>query len=310
MLNTPVIYILFNRPDVTRLTFAEVRKQRPTHLHLIADGPRASRPADTERCEETRTIVENMIDWPCEVTRDYSVENLGCGRRLSSGLTAAFEQLGEAIVLEDDILPHPDFFPFCETMLKQHRSDPLIHSIGGFNPLRRYAPSQGPAVATMFNSIWGWASWQRSWKDYDFSMKGWDDAAVQSQLRVNTGDDLLYQHYADGIRKTGSGQLDTWDYQWTFAMLRHGRHAIASTTNFIENIGFAGDATHTHAPEPWLKGLRSLPAVPTSAARDLTRPDRRHDRLYSQVVMSGSPLRIALARFAARHPALGRLVAR
>jgi hypothetical protein len=296
----PIIYVFFNRPDVTRQTFARIRAVRPAKLHLISDGPRATKAGEAERCNQCREIVASMIDWPCEVTRDYAESNLGCGKRLSSGLTRAFAELGEGIVLEDDVLPHPDFFPFCASLLAEHRNNPQIHSIGGFNPLDRYAPKDGPTVPTMFNSIWGWASWQRSWQDYRFDISEWKDPSVQAQLRQNTGDDLIFQQYAHGLQKTATGELDSWDYQWTFAMLRHKRHALASATNFIENVGFSGDATHTHTPEPWLRGLRSHAATTTTSTRDFRAPDRTHDHLYGQVLMSGSPAKISLARLAAR----------
>ncbi|MBC8010407.1 MAG: glycosyltransferase family 2 protein, partial [Burkholderiales bacterium] len=128
-MTSPVIYIFFNRPELTRRTFAAVREQRPSRLYLIADGPRPGHATDAVRCAETRAIIDELLDWNCEVTRDYSAKNLGCGRRLSSGLTAAFALLGEAIVLEDDILPHPDFFAFCDAQLAAHRHDPHIHAI-------------------------------------------------------------------------------------------------------------------------------------------------------------------------------------
>lgn len=309
MLDAPVIYIFFNRPDIVRRTFPSIRAQQPRRLYLMADGPRASRAGEAERCRETRAVVEQLIDWECEVTRDYSEVNLGCGRRLSSGLTAAFEKLGEAIVLEDDILPHPDFFGFCQRQLSLHRDNPRIHSVGGFNPLGRYRPREMAVVPTRHNSIWGWASWQRAWKDYRFDLGEWSDPALRERLRLELGDDLLFQHYAHGLDRTVRGELDTWDYQWTLAMLRERRHALATTSNFIENIGFVGDATHTHAPEPWLAGLRTYPAVPDAPTPACDAPDCTHDRLYNTVIMSGSALKIRLARAAGTRAWLRRRLA-
>ena len=306
----PVIYIFFNRPEITRRSFSVIRKARPSRLFLISDGPRAQRPDDAERCRQARAIVEEMIDWPCEVTRDYATENMGCGRRLSSGLTHAFAQLGEGIVLEDDILPHPDFFPFCTEQLARHRSNPKIHSIGGFSPLGRYSPADGATVPTLHNSIWGWASWQRSWSDYRFDLSLWNDPAVRDRLRAFCQDDLLFQHYAQGFDKTASGELDTWDYQWTFCMMLQQRHAVVSSTNLVENIGFIHDSTHTHTIEPWLKGLRAHPVFRAKKERTVDQPDRTHDRLYNLVVMTDSLWKIRLARAAARWPAFRPLLAR
>lgn len=119
-------------------------------IYLIADGPRTHRPDDATKCRETREVVERMIDWDCEVTRDYSKVNLGCGRRLSSRFTRVFELLGEAIVVEDDVLPHPDFFKFCAHQFAKHRDDPRVHAVSGFNAIGRYAPARTAEMPTLF----------------------------------------------------------------------------------------------------------------------------------------------------------------
>jgi hypothetical protein len=308
MFPTPVVYILFNRADTVRRTFPLIRAQRPKRLHLIADGPRTNRPQEAERCQETRRAVEAMIDWDCEVTRDYSEVNLGCGKRLSTGLTRAFAELGEAIVLEDDILPHPDFFPYCAQQLAEHRTNPDIYAVNGFNPLGRFSPSHGPAVASVFNSIWGWASWQRAWKDYRFDLSEWTDAAVRERIRAHVRSDLIYQHYATNFDKMISVGVDTWDFQWSFTLLKLGKLAAVSSVNFIENIGFTADATHTHVAEPYFDALRTYSHVNTEKRRPMDQANRVHDKLYSEVILTPSRRRIQLARVLARSPWLQALL--
>jgi hypothetical protein len=295
----PVIYIFFNRPEVTRRTFSVIRAQRPRRLYLIADGPRAHKAGEDVRCRETRALVESMIDWDCEVTRDYSETNLGCGRRLSSGLTAAFAMLGEAIVLEDDILPHPDFFGFCATLLARHRNDPHVHAVSGFNALGRYAPRQGWFTPSLFNSVWGWASWQRSWQDYDFSMDAWKDPNVKVRIRKYVASDFLYQYFSRSFDHMVDGAIDTWDFQWTFSLLERGRVTLVPSSNLIENIGFSTDATHTTKPEPYFQGLKTYPLMQTDRERSTEVPDRMHDDLYGRVVMSPSTAKIRLVRHVA-----------
>lgn len=300
MFTTPIIYVFFNRPDVTRRTFEVIRRVKPKRLYLIADGPRASRPTDAERCRETRAIVEGMLDWDCEVTRDYAEQNMGCGRRLSSGFTSAFAQLGEAIVLEDDVLPHPDFFPFCAEHLARYRDDPQVHAVSGFNPIGRFEPHKGPSVPTFFNNMWGWASWQRSWKDYHFDVSAWHDAGTKERFRAFVDDPLIYQWHAHNFNTLYTEKLDTWDFQWNFCMLEQRRLNLVSTVNFIENLGFDSAATHTTFKEPFFYGLESYSAVQTQARRDPHRVDRLHEKLYSEIVMTPSRKKIALLRLLAR----------
>jgi hypothetical protein len=119
MTQTPIAYIVFNRPQHTERTFAVLCEQRPSQLFVIADGPRLGHPEDGERCAAVRAIVE-QVDWPCEVQRNYAESNLGLKRRVSSGLDWVFEQVERAIVLEDDCVAHPDFFLFCDALLEHY----------------------------------------------------------------------------------------------------------------------------------------------------------------------------------------------
>ncbi len=310
-MRSPVIYAFFNRPEVTRRTFCALRRQRPTRLHLIADGPRQGRPGEAERCELARKTVEELIDWKCEVTRDYAGSNLGAGKRLSSGLTAAFELLGEAIVLEDDILPHPDFFPFCDAMLAAYRNDPHVHAISGFQPLGRYAPAQGPVVPSTFSWNWGWASWQRSWRDYRFDIAAaWDRQETRRGIRDYLGNELNYYGHTRNFEQLAKGQVDAWDFQWTFTSLAHRRVTLVSAVNLILNLGFDSGATHTVKPELYLRDLKAYATVPTTRRRDTGHAERIHDKLFGQIIHGSSRPRIAGIRLLARFPGIARRLVR
>ncbi len=304
-MSAPVIYILFNRPELTRRTFGALREARPARLHLIADGPRAGHPTDATRCRETRAIVEGLLDWKCEVTRDYSEVNLGAGRRISGGLTAAFALLGEAIVLEDDILPHPDFHPFCAAQLAAHRDNPSIHSISGLQPLGRYAPADGPVVPSTFNWTWGWATWQRAWKDFRFDIApDLADPATVARIRDYVGNDLNALWHTTNFEELLAGRVDAWDFQWNFTLLAHRRITLVSSVNLIRNLGFDADATHTVEAPPFLRDLPARPLEASARRRSLGAPNRVHDKLYGQIINTASPRRIALLRLLARYPVL------
>ena len=132
MSDLAIALIVFNRPRHTRESFASVRAQQPKKLFLIADGPRADRPDEAQKCQEVRDIVA-QIDWPCEVFRNYADQNMGLKRRVSSGLNWVFDQVETAVILEDDCVPHPDFFTYCEDLLERYRDDERIWVITGNN---------------------------------------------------------------------------------------------------------------------------------------------------------------------------------
>jgi hypothetical protein len=131
-LETPVVFIIFNRPRTARIVFTAIAEAKPTRLLVVADGPRPSKPGEAKLCEEARALI-SAVDWPCEVHTNFAEENLGCQERIISGLNWAFSLVEEAIILEDDCLPDLSFFPFCREMLNRYRGDARVGSISGTN---------------------------------------------------------------------------------------------------------------------------------------------------------------------------------
>ena len=124
-LNTPVAFLIFNRPHTTQRVFAEIAKARPPKLLVVADGPRNDRPGEAELCAQTRAIID-QVDWDCEVLTHYADKNMGCKKRIASGIDWVFTQVEEAIILEDDCLPEASFFQFCEENLAPARCQIIL----------------------------------------------------------------------------------------------------------------------------------------------------------------------------------------
>lgn len=248
-LDTPVAFIIFNRPDKAARVFAEIAKAKPKRLFVIADGPRPDRPDDVEKCRATRAAVER-VDWDCEVVKNYSDVNLGCGRRPATGISWVFEQVEEAVILEDDCVPHPTFFRFCSELLKRYRDDERIMMVGGFllyeNPgASSYYFSHFPAC------VGGWATWRRAWRHWDGTMKQWPALRETPWLREMLGHAKAARHWKTVLdhAHAHSNHADFWDYQWMFACWVHGGLcALPARNNLINNIGFDEDSTHTTSP--------------------------------------------------------------
>ena len=243
-LNTPVVLIIFNRPDTTKKVFAEIAKAKPSKLLIIADGPRSNRIGEVERCLATRAIVDN-VDWPCEVLTNYSDINLGCKCRVSSGLDWVFQQVPEAIILEDDCLPEPSFFRFCEELLIRYRDDESVAMISGNN--FQFGENRGDAsyYFSRYTHIWGWATWGRAWKYYDVEAKDWADFLSENWLKSFFYNLTEKKYWTNIFQSVADGKIDTWDYQWTMAAWRNHMVSIVPNFNLISNIGFGVDATHT-----------------------------------------------------------------
>lgn len=245
-LTTPVAFIIFNRPDTTARVFAEIAKARPPKLLVVGDGPRVSKHGEVERVAATRAII-NKVDWPCEVLTNFSETNLGCKKRVSSGIDWIFEQVTEAIILEDDCLPDPTFFRFCEEMLVRYENDQRIGMITGDNFQFNRKCSDDSYYFSKYVHIWGWACWRDRWQNgYDVDMSKWP--AIRDSGRVSDlvgGSPAEAKYWSNIFERVYQGEIDTWDYQWCFANWIGGRRSITPVVNLISNIGFGASATHT-----------------------------------------------------------------
>jgi hypothetical protein len=243
-MKTPVAFIMFNRPDTTKRVFEAIRQAKPPKLLVIADGPRVDRPGEAEKCAAARAII-NDVDWECEVLTNYSDINLGCKIRVSSGLDWVFSEVEEAIILEDDCLPHPSFFAFCEELLERYRDDTRIGIISGQNNLFGYRISPYSYYFSKHPYIWGWATWRRSWKYYDSKISLWTEVRNGNWLENILPNRKAVKFWEKIFQNAYNGKVDTWDYQWTFACLINNFLCITSNVNLISNIGFAESSTHT-----------------------------------------------------------------
>ena len=244
-LTTPVAFIIFNRPDTTERVFAEIAKAKPPKLLVVGDGARVNREGEAAKVAATRAIIDR-VDWTCEVLTNYSETNLGCKLRVSSGLDWVFEQVEEAIILEDDCLPHPTFFRFCQELLEKYRDDQRVGMISGDNFQFGHRLNDDSYYFSNFNHIWGWASWRSRWQhDYDVTMKDWPKIYDEDRMGDWFCTKAEKDYFAETFEKVHQGKIDTWDYQWNFASRLNGRIAVMPNINMISNIGFGDDATHT-----------------------------------------------------------------
>jgi hypothetical protein len=245
MLSSPVLFIIFNRPETTERVFARIREARPAKLYVSADGPRANRPDDESRCAITRAIIDK-VDWPCQVIKRFHDANFGCKSAVSSAIDWFFENEEMGIILEDDCLPDPTFFQFCQECLERYKDDDRVFHINGSNYQMGW--QRDPDYSYYFsryNSIWGWASWRRAWKYYDVSLKQWPEARDKNLILDMYPIRMHALTIGEFFQKVYEGKIDTWDYQWSFAIRMNNGACIVPNKNLISNIGFEGEATHT-----------------------------------------------------------------
>jgi hypothetical protein len=284
-LDVPVAFVIFNRPETAQRVFERIRGARPSRLFVVADGPRAGVESDEARTRAARRVTER-IDWPCDVQRDYAPTNLGLKRRIASGLTWVFTQVDEAIVLEDDCLPDPTFFPFVAELLRRYCRDARVMTVGG----AQLAPGD-QAESYRFSRqplIWGWGTWARAWQHYDGSMAAWPRLQGAGWMETHLEDRRVREYWTYLFdRHWRLGDAGSWDYAWQLACWAAGGLAIQPSCNLVTNIGFGPDGTHNRDPrEPGA----NLPARPmTFPLRHPARiePDAAADARLEDAMFSG-----------------------
>lgn len=264
MLQTPVAFIIFNRPHTTERVFQAIRIAKPKKLLVVADGPRIDRPHEAEKCAATRAIID-QVDWDCEVLTNYSDINLGCKRRVSSGIDWVFSQVEEAIILEDDCLPTQSFFQFCEVNLARYRHDERIFMIRGCNFQQEHSRTSYSYYFSKYAHVWGWATWRRAWQQYDVSMKTWPECKQSNLLQSVFHDKYEQQYWSDVFDMVHANNIDSWAYIWFYTLFSQSGLSIVPDRNLISNIGFGSDATHTF-------GESSLANLPTHDIWEINHP--------------------------------------
>ncbi len=260
MTTEPVLLTGFNRPDAMRRVIDRLREVRPSSLYLAIDGPRADAPADVERVQACRQLV-GKIDWECDLHTLLQEENLGCGRGMSTAVTWFFDQVERGIILEDDVLPDPSFFGFCAELLARYADDDRVFAVSGCNlvPKEQILDPSAPYRFSRIPTVWGWATWRRSWRTYRLDIRRWRSELGVARLARTLGrSTTMTAFWATEFELTGRGNVDTWDWQLTYAAMRNDQLVATSNVNLVENIGFGPDATHTHGEAARLDAPQSI----------------------------------------------------
>jgi len=267
----PVLLVAFNRPVLLGRVIDRLREVRPERVYLAVDGPRPDRPADAEMVKACRGLT-SALDWGCEVRTLFQESNRGCGLGVRLAVSWFFEHEERGIILEDDILPDPTFFPFCAELLQRYADDPRVLAISGCN----FVPPEahGTSGAYRFSRIphiWGWATWRRGWAQHRLDISDWRTRVPVGALwRACDRSIPSSLYWATTFELIGKGEIDTWDGQLVVSAFEHGGLTATANVNLVENIGFGSDATHTARRPDYLRPVQAmvLPTIPVPVEVD------------------------------------------
>ncbi|MCS4114596.1 hypothetical protein [Salinibacter ruber] len=222
----------------------QIREAEPPQLFVGADGPRPNHPDDAALCDEAREIA-TRVDWDCEVHTLFRDTNLGLKESVSSAITWFFEHVEEGIILEDDCVPHPAFFPYCEQLLERYRGDKRIMAVGGNNFQPDTRQYEGSYYFSGYMHCWGWATWRRSWECYDGEISAWGYLRDTAWLKGWLGTEMEARHWGNIFDQVAEGKIESWAYPWTFACWKEHGLTILPIVNLVSNVGFDERSTHT-----------------------------------------------------------------
>lgn len=247
--DVPVALIFFNRPAVFEKVFDCVRNAKPSMLFLIQDGARSDRPNDEIGVQKCREIC-NQIDWECKVYKDFSDVNLGCGKRVFTGITNAFKIVDRLVIIEDDITFSSSFLPFCSDLLERYKDDQRIWQISGMNHFGVYEDCNKDYFFSRGGAIWGWATWKRVWDEIDWNLSPCEDSYINKTLLRNGyqrkyGELLTSKSkYVRDMIKSGKSP-SFWSFHVLYYSYIQNRLVLVPKYNLTSNIGLDVEATHT-----------------------------------------------------------------
>ena len=286
--DVPVLLIGFNRPESMRSVIDAVRTAAPRSVFFAVDGPRSDSTSDGEKVQATRDLVQE-IDWPCEVHTLFREVNLGCAEGVSRAITWFFEHVSEGIILEDDIIPTPDFFPFVSEMLNRYRNDHRVFSVTGSNriPTSTLNTSNSYRFCSV-PQVWGWGTWRDRWETYSLDISGWRKQLPTKKLLTTVGGSppafVLWSANFDLMARM---MVNTWDLQLVYCAMRQKGLTVTPNVNLVTNIGWGIDSTHTQEVPPHLQPTDHLtfPLESVPVMQDLAMDKWTNKNVYGASVM-------------------------
>ena len=243
-MNAPIAFIVYKRTDTTRRVLEKIQEARPDRLYIIADGPKNK--DEHEKCNSVRKIVEEGVNWKCQVSKVYSQINLGLAKRVQTGLDYVFKQEEKAIILEDDTLPDPTFFTFCEELLQKYDQDERVAHISGCNLHPEVFMGNSSYCFSSIINIWGWATWKRAWDSFDLNMSNWADMEKESFLKEWC---ISRSHQKSTLKLFDLHYCNkapwSWDYQWNFTCWSNRGLSIIPKENLVSNLGIGPNGSNT-----------------------------------------------------------------
>lgn len=252
--DVPVVLWCWTRPAETYRVFQQIRKFRPQQLLVRSDGPRPSVPGDKLKVNLVRRIIDEGIDWDCELFMIRPERNEGMLPRREqlfytskSGKQINHEDIEMYIGLEDDDLPTQGFFRFTTELLRKYYHDERIFLISGNNFQRGIQRGDGSYYFSYLTHTWGAGFWRHKMQDFGVKIK-W---LRENFSRILAGEipfpetvpPEAIRYYLEHCKRVCYGDLKnvTNDFLRVLYTFIFNKWTVLPNANLVQNIGFGMD---------------------------------------------------------------------
>jgi hypothetical protein len=284
--NTPILFLVFNQPDITMITFEEIKKIKPKQLFISADGPRINNKKDKKECLEVRDLILDKVDWDCDIKTRFLDTNMGCKKAVSSGITWFFSHVDKGIILEYDCLPSRSFFGFCEKMLSKYESNPKVMSITGTNHIGYKNITDDSYFFSRIPSIWGWATWKDAWVKWDSDCLNHKLILDNINIHFQNNDHKFF--WTKKLKKVKLEMDKTWGHPLVFSFFLNDGLCVTPKKNLITNIGFSENATNATYTDDLNSNLKRYELKINETNINIC-ANHKYDSLYTESLMKSEP---------------------
>lgn len=297
--DAPVLLLAFNRPEQTRQVLDRIAEYTPSRIYVACDGPRPGNLDDRNLVLQVQEVVRSTVDWPCALHTRFREVNLGCAKGVVDAISWFFSNEEQGIILEDDCLPHPTFFQFCEELLNCFKRDTRIWSISGDNFHGRHLDSPASFFFSRYFHCWGWAAWRRSWSFFPSDTHEMYRSFASGKIPISGMGKISWEYWKIIAKMCAEKMIDSWAYAYCIQSLIRGGIHIHPRVNLVSNIGFLANATHTRKGNSIAaKALTQLPLIYPSGFEIDSNSDylteKRHFRITLYTILK---LHIRLQRY-------------
>jgi hypothetical protein len=268
-----------------------LRASAPPIVMVVVDGPKPDDEADARAVQSTRDAVAG-IDWDAEVRTRFRPVNVGLRRSVVDAVSWAVGEYGQVAVIEEDVVPGPDFLPYVEHMLERFRDDERIMHISGYNVVPAdVVSSTAMNRLTAYPESTAWATWDRAWAHYDDDLTWLDQRRVREVTEI-TGSRFATMRWTLNLADARAGRISTWAYRWIASIWSRKALVVSPNVNLVTYVGYEG-GTHTATRAAWTE--QPLYDGPRSALFE-DGPivvDPRAEKWTNRVVFRGTPIGVA-----------------